>query len=116
VLVPHKYLYERKSTLPSLFNADHKRFYTPARLLREFEEALPVNGFRVRHLVDNDAGFDYLMPVGEHASGCYEIELVIEKIARPPHSDLFELPPHCQAAIDRRCRAIAGAIGQVFRG
>src|SRR5207244_794639 len=81
--VPHKYLYERKSTPPSLFNPDHKRFYTAASLLREFEESLPPNGFRIRHLAENDFGFDYATPIGEHARGCYEIELVVEKIHRP---------------------------------
>ncbi len=116
VLVPHKYLYERKSTPPSFFNPDHKRFYTPARLLGEFEAALPVNGFRVRHLVDNDAGFDYRTPVGEHASGCYEIELVIEKIERPPGSDLFELPPARQAYVDECTRSIANGIAGVLAG
>src|SRR5438874_8079813 len=91
VFVPHKYLYERKSTVPSFFNSDHKRFYTAASLLREFEESLPTNGFRIRHLADNDFGFDYPTPIGQHARGCYEIELVIEKIERPDYSDLFEL-------------------------
>jgi len=104
VLVPHKYLYERKSTPPSLCNADHKRFYTPAALLREFEDALPVNGFRVRHLADNDAGFDYGTPLGQHASGCYEIELVVQKIARPPHSDLLELSPQRKSEVEEADR------------
>ena len=116
VLVPHKYLYERKSTPPSLFNADHKRFYTAAALLREFEESLPVNGFRVRHLADNDEGFDYRTPIGEHAHGCYEIELVVQKIERPSHSDLFELPPHRRAYVDDSTRSIADAIDRAIDG
>ena len=37
-VVPHQFLYEKKTCLPSIWNADHKRFYTPASLLREFEE------------------------------------------------------------------------------
>jgi SAM-dependent methyltransferase len=115
VLVPHKYLYERKSTPPSLFNADHKRFYTPAALLREFEEALPVNGFRVRHLADNDAGFDYRTPVGQHASGCYEIELVVEKIARPPDSDLFELSPRKKADVEEADRTAIALVRNLLR-
>jgi hypothetical protein len=116
VFVPHKYLYERKSTVPSLFNPDHKRFYTAASLLREFEESLPVNGFRVRHLADNDSGFDYSTPIGEHARGCYEIELVIEKITRPPHSDLFELSSDKQAYIDRLHRSVIDAVADVAHG
>ena len=79
--VPHHYLYERKNCLPSRWNADHKRFYTPASLLADVEMALEHNTYRVRSLLDNDAGFDYVINNLEHAVGCYEIELVIEKIA-----------------------------------
>lgn len=79
-VVPHRDLYEKKLTLPSIWNKDHKRFYTPASLLKEFEYSLPVNSFRVRHLRDNDEGHDYNTPVSEHSHGAYEIELVIEKI------------------------------------
>jgi len=65
---------------------------------------LPVNGFRVRHLADNDAGFDYGTPLGQHASGCYEIELVVQKIARPPHSDLLELSPQRKSEVEEADR------------
>ena len=33
IAVPHMYLYERKVNLPSTWNRDHKRFYTPASLI-----------------------------------------------------------------------------------
>ncbi len=79
-VVPHRDLYEKKLILPSIWNADHKRFYTPASLLKEFEDSLPVNSFRVRHLKDNDKGHSYETPINEHSHGEYEIELVIEKI------------------------------------
>jgi len=81
--VPHQVLYEKRRSLPSRWNADHKRFYTPASLIRAVEDALPVNSFRLRHLKDNDAGFDYALGPELHSQGCYEIELVIEKIGRP---------------------------------
>ena len=113
VFVPHKYLYERKSTVPSFFNSDHKRFYTAASLLREFEESLPANGFRIRHLADNDFGLDYSTPIGEHARGCYEIELVIEKIERPDNSDLFELPAAKKAYIDHVHSLVIEAVAGV---
>src|SRR5207237_414870 len=116
VFVPHKYLYERKSTVPSLFNPDHKRFYTAASLLREFEESLPVNGFRIRHLADNDLGFDYSTPIGQHARGCYEIELVIEKIERPSHSDLFELPPQQTVSVEGIHRLVTDTAVDAARG
>jgi SAM-dependent methyltransferase len=82
-IVPHHWLYEKKPDLPSRWNEDHKRFYTPASLLREFEESLPSNGYRIRHLVDNDLGYLYEIGPQQHAAGCYEIELVVEKIEAP---------------------------------
>lgn len=88
ISVPHQYLYERKLHLPSNFNADHKRFYTPSMLLMQVEEALDPYSYRVRLLEDNDRGFDYSIPPGHHAGGCYEIVLVLQKIARPAWADL----------------------------
>lgn len=116
IVVPHKYLYERKSTTPSLFNSDHKRFYTPASLLREVEESLPPNGFRVRHLADNDAGFEYAVPIGQHAAGCYEIELIIEKISRPPDSDAFELSPARKAYVEQVHRLVIDMTEKILAG
>jgi SAM-dependent methyltransferase len=81
--VPHQFLYEKKSTLPSLWNADHKRFYTPASLLSEFETALEPNTYRIRHLRDNDEAYTYGIGPEAHAGGDYEIELVIQKIKKP---------------------------------
>jgi hypothetical protein len=83
LIVPHQYLFERQPQLPSLSNPDHKRFYTPASLLQEIEQALEPNSYRVRHLVDNDFGFDYSIHPSRPAVGCYEIELVLEKIHPP---------------------------------
>jgi SAM-dependent methyltransferase len=82
-MVPHQYLYEKRRFLPSQWNQDHKRMYTPAALLASFEQALEPNSYRVRHLADNDEAFDYSIGPQEHSSGAYEIELVIEKIAPP---------------------------------
>jgi len=81
--VPHKALYEKKQFLPSRWNEDHKRMYTPANLLATVEQALPLNSYRVRHLCDNDEGFDYTLGPDKHSDGAYEIELVIEKIVPP---------------------------------
>jgi hypothetical protein len=83
---PHQFLYEKKHTLPSLWNADHQRFYTPASLLREFEEALEPNSYRIRHLRDCDEGYTYELGPESHAGGGYEIELVVEKIQKPQWS------------------------------
>lgn len=86
ISVPHMYLYEKRRHLPSRWNADHKRFYTPSSLLREIEESLKPNSYRIRHLIDNDEGFDYSIDPFTHSGGGYEIELVIEKIEKPEWS------------------------------
>jgi hypothetical protein len=81
--VPHQGLYEKKRFLPSRWNEDHKRMYTPATLLQSFETALTLNSYRVRHLADNDEAFNYALGPEIHSDGAYEIELVIEKIVPP---------------------------------
>jgi len=83
VTVPHQFLYEKRAALPSRFNADHKRFYTPGSLLAEVEAALEPNTYRLRHLADNDKGYTYWRPPETHPGGNYEIEMVLERIARP---------------------------------
>jgi SAM-dependent methyltransferase len=97
IAVPHRYLYERKASPPSRFNGDHKRFYTSGSLLAEVEESLPVGGYRVRSLRENDSGFDYSVPPLVHAKGCYEIELVIEKIALPSYADQLVVSARAKA-------------------
>jgi SAM-dependent methyltransferase len=82
-MVPSRDLYEKKRFPPSRYNQEHHRFYTPSRLAAEFEEALEVNSFRIRHLYENDQGYDYRIGPEQHADGCYEIEIVVEKIAKP---------------------------------
>jgi SAM-dependent methyltransferase len=79
-VVPHRDLYEKKLDKPSRFNEDHKVFFTPASLLKEFEDALPINSFRVRHMRDNDKGHFYTDPPEQHGRGQYEIELVLQKL------------------------------------
>ena len=82
-IVPHQHLYEKREFPPSRYNEEHFHFFTPAKLTKLFEEALGVNTFRVRHLNDNDFGFDYSIGPEEHSGGCYEIEFVIQKIQKP---------------------------------
>jgi SAM-dependent methyltransferase len=83
IAVPHKFLYEKRTGLPSRWNEDHKRFYTPASLMAEVETSLAPNTYRLRRLVDNDLDYDYAIPPERHAGGCYEIELVLERLAVP---------------------------------
>jgi len=83
-IVPSRELYEKKKFPPSRFSRfAHKRFYTPAGLVREFEEVLTSNSYRVRHLNENDHAFDYSIEPELHSAGCYEIEIVIQKISKP---------------------------------
>ncbi|WFU12349.1 methyltransferase domain-containing protein (plasmid) [Rhizobium sp. CB3090] len=79
----HQYLYEKRKFLPSAFNPFHAHFFTPAKLLQLFEEALEPNSYRLRHLQDNDLDYDYTVGPEQHSMGCYELEIVIEKIAKP---------------------------------
>lgn len=82
VVVPHQYLYERKWNTPSK-HPNHLHFFTPSKLMAVFEETLPPNLYRVRHLQDNDLLYDYTITPETHPVGCYEIELVLEKIKQP---------------------------------
>jgi SAM-dependent methyltransferase len=82
-IVPHQYLYERKTSMPSRWSSEHLRFYTPSSLLQDFESALEPNSYRVRHLADNDHAYRYDLGLEHHPSGSYEIELVVEKISPP---------------------------------
>lgn len=85
VVVPHQYLYERKLNIPSK-HPQHLHFFTPAKLLTVIEEALLPNNYRVRHLQDNDLFYDYSISPKTHPVGCYEIEIVLEKIQLPTWS------------------------------
>ena len=81
IVVPHMYLYERRLFPPSHWNRDHKRFYTPSRLLREVEETLPLNTYRVVELKENwNKNFSYDIQLDNHSGGPYEIEIVITRV------------------------------------
>jgi SAM-dependent methyltransferase len=86
ITVPHQYLYERRGYLPSRWNADHKQFYKAQTLIADIDNSLPINAWRLRHLIDNDRGYDYSIPPEKHAGGCYELECVIQKISPPAWS------------------------------
>jgi hypothetical protein len=85
-IVPHQFLYERRLNLPSQWSGEHLRFYTPAALLGDIEASLEPNSYRIKHLADNDFGYAYDLEPNHHPAGCYEIELVIQKIAPPAWS------------------------------
>ncbi len=80
IIVPLMEAYERRKVAPSIFNPDHKRFYTAARLLYEIETSLPRTAYRVAHLRERIRTTDFSLPEHQHALGPYEIECVLEKI------------------------------------
>lgn len=80
LFVPLMEAYERRRTPPSVFNQDHKRFYTAARLLYEIESSLPRSSYRIAHVRERFRTIDFSLPEDQHAVGPYEIECVIEKI------------------------------------
>jgi SAM-dependent methyltransferase len=83
-VVPNAALYERRKRPPSMHNRGHVRFYTPASLVAAFGAALQANSCRVRHLAENNYGYRYDTDPESHPVGCYEIELVIQKISPQP--------------------------------
>lgn len=90
ISVPHKYLYEKQEFLPSRYNADHKRMYTASSLLKEIEDSLTPNTFRIRFLNEDDTNHDYIQPYDQHSVWCYEVLVVIEKL---PKQFYFNPPP-----------------------
>lgn len=84
LFLPHAYLYERRLTVPpSRWSGEHLMAVTPGSLLSLIERALAPNTYRVRHLADNDRGYDYGLSIEQHPIGGLEIECVIEKIDPP---------------------------------
>ena len=97
IVVPHKFLYERRMSLPSIWNQDHQRMYTPGWLMAEIETSLMPNSYRLRLLADNDEGYDYEKPLHEHPCGEYQIECVLEKIKLTDQSKEIFKPGFCYA-------------------
>ena len=83
VIVPHAFLYERRLALPARWHGHQRRLYTPGALLAEVEEALAPNSYRVRHLGDDDHGYDYGDTTDAEPGGGSDIVLVLERIALP---------------------------------
>lgn len=84
ISVPHRDLYERKKTLPSKWNEDHKYFYLP-------ERSEPPCTFSVCDLIEiaTNGLYQYTLSVAntctntdkpnEHANGEFSIEVLIYK-------------------------------------
>ncbi len=87
LLVPHRDLYEKKTTLPSNWNTDHKCFFMP-----KFDElpctlgleslihaALPKDSYEIVYVLECNEGHTITDPE-VHSDGEYSIEAVIRKI------------------------------------
>jgi SAM-dependent methyltransferase len=114
IFVPNRYLYEMRPDLPGRWNGDHRRFYTPASLLQEIEQSLPINGFRVRHLLDNDEGFNYGDPQGSRPRGNYQIETVVQRIDTPSYSHRLVYPDHLRRMVDYYDKIIIECLDQAL--
>ncbi len=81
IAVPSKYRYEKKESLPSIWNHDHKRFYNFSQLSSEIEEALVPNTYLIEYIKDCYENFDWgKLDPNIHSVGEYSIECVIKKI------------------------------------
>lgn len=92
ITVPHQFLRERKFMRPSRYGggpAGHviERFYTPASLLFEVQEALDPASYRVRLLRDDDHDYEYQAPLERLPAGSKRIVLALQKITRPAWAD-----------------------------
>lgn len=90
ITVPHQFLYEKikprktnNGRPGSKWNGDHRRFITPASLLKEIEESLEPNSYRIRLLEDGDKGYNYSIGPDKHCAGQCEILVVVQKIEKP---------------------------------
>ncbi len=91
LMLPHAYLYDKSLVQFGAWDTcpEHFRLYTPARLLREIEESLAPNTYRIRFMEDNDRGYDYAQKLYDHVdynNDIFEIVLVLEKIKPPKWS------------------------------
>lgn len=83
ITVPHAFLFERQSMLPSRWRPEQRRLYTPSSLATEIEEALPPNSYRLRWIGDIDSDYDYSLERDHVPTGFYDVAAVIERIAPP---------------------------------
>lgn len=85
VCVPHRDLYEKKLTLPSFWNGDHRHFWMPDECeppctygLRWLIDTY-LEGYEIVYLKTCDEGWKPC-PVEQHSGGEYQIECVIKKV------------------------------------
>jgi SAM-dependent methyltransferase len=86
VLVPHRDLYEKKTTLPSNWNGDHKWFWLPdcaeepyTLSLEDVIRRADLTGAEVVSLRVLDEGYDHNLPADVHPVGEFSIEAILRK-------------------------------------
>lgn len=87
LLVPHRDLYEKRTTLPSRWNPDHKFFFLPYEndepytlsLMQLVYGVTALDGY-VKHVHVCDEGHTITDPE-QHSDGEYSIEVVVQKKA-----------------------------------
>ncbi|MBQ9480097.1 MAG: class I SAM-dependent methyltransferase, partial [Selenomonadaceae bacterium] len=83
--IPHRDLYEKKTQLPSRWNADHKHMFLIGRaeppdtldIIEEIRESL--SNYDIKYVKACDEGHTITDPL-KHSDGEYQIELVIQKL------------------------------------
>ena len=84
IAVPHRDLYEKKSSLPSRFNMDHKHMFLigdeekpdTLDIVREIKNS--IRGYEIEYVKKCDEGHTIDDPM-KHSDGEYQIELVVKK-------------------------------------
>lgn len=85
ICVPHRNLYEKKTSLPSRWNPDHKLFFLPSHddppntysLLHLFQRSV-LWPYRLISLRELSCGHTITDPL-QHSDGEYSIELIVRK-------------------------------------
>lgn len=88
IVVPHRDLYEKKTTLPSRFNLEHKTYWlaevrdpgSPCTLTLHDVVEETLDGFEVLVLRTCSEGTTNQDKPEEHANGEFSIEMVLKKI------------------------------------
>lgn len=85
IMVPHRDLYEKRKTLPSQWNGEHKWFWLPEESespctisLKDLLNTVLSDGKLVSLQVLNE-GYDYSLPVNAHPVGEFSIEAIVRK-------------------------------------
>ena len=87
VAVPHRDLYEKRTTLPSRWNIDHKHMFLIGKaeapdtldIVEEVRESL--DGYDIKYVKTCDEGHTITDPL-VHSDGEYQIEVVIQKVRK----------------------------------